>query len=117
LNASVNCPNNPNKKKAKNAKKINNFAISILKTNISNINKSSLKKIDSTERSLNLYKKDKPSPLNEINNIEIIINKKEAYIKYNNFELNNLSYEEALNIDKRTYFQYYYSLIRTRHIY
>ena len=116
LNVSVNCPNNPNKKKAKNAKRINNYAISVLKTNGSNINKSSLKKIDSTERSLNLYKKDKPSPLNEINNIEIITNKKEAHIKYNDFEINNLEYEEALKIDKRNYFQYYYSLIRTRHI-
>jgi len=35
--------------------------------------------------------------------------------KYNDFELNTLSYKEALEIDKRTYFQYYISLLRTKH--
>ena len=30
--------------------------------------------------------------------------------------MNNLDYEKALLIDKRTYFQYYLSLIKTRHI-
>ena len=33
---------------------------------------------------------------------------------YNDFELNTLSYKEALEIDKRTYFQYYISLLRTK---
>ena len=37
-------------------------------------------------------------------------------INYNDYELNNLSYNEALKIDKRTYFQYYLSLLRTKHI-
>ena len=31
-------------------------------------------------------------------------------------ELNNLSYEKALIIDQRTFFQYYFSLLRTKHI-
>ena len=31
--------------------------------------------------------------------------------------MNNLSYDSALNYDKRTYFQYYLSLIRTKHIF
>ena len=31
-------------------------------------------------------------------------------------ELNNLNYEKALIIDKRTFFQYYFSLLRTKHI-
>ena len=106
----------PNKKRAKNSKKINNYAISVLKTNSSNYNKSSSKKIDSSERSFNLNKKEKPSPLNQINNIEIITNKNETIIKYNDFELNNMVYEKALRIDKRTYFQYYFSLIKTRHL-
>ena len=37
-------------------------------------------------------------------------------IKYNNYELNNLSYQEALNMDKRTYIQYYISLLKQKHL-
>ena len=35
--------------------------------------------------------------------------------KYNDYELNTLTYKEALKIDKRNYFQYYLSLLRKRH--
>ena len=35
----------------------------------------------------------------------------------NDFEMNNLSYTNALKYDKRTYFQFYLSLIRTKHIF
>ena len=35
----------------------------------------------------------------------------------NDFEMNNLSYANALKYDKRTYFQYYLSLIMTKHIF
>ena len=35
-------------------------------------------------------------------------------IKYNDFELNSLSYQEAIKYDKRTFFKYYISLIRTK---
>ena len=37
-------------------------------------------------------------------------------MEYSNNELNNLEYIEALKYDKRTYFQYYKSLLRTKHI-
>jgi uncharacterized membrane protein len=30
--------------------------------------------------------------------------------------MNNLSYKKALKLDKRTYFEYYFSLLRTNHI-
>ena len=33
----------------------------------------------------------------------------------NDYELNTLSYEEAIKYDKRTYIQYYISLLRTKH--
>ena len=36
--------------------------------------------------------------------------------KYNDEELNNLKYEEAKKIDKRTFFQYYYSLLKKKHL-
>ena len=38
------------------------------------------------------------------------------YNDYNDFEINNLAYEEALKIDKRSYIQYYFSLLRMKHI-
>ena len=45
---------------------------------------------------------------NYINNMKISI--------YNDYELNSLLYEEALEIDKRTYLQYYVSLLRQKHL-
>jgi len=42
-----------------------------------------------------------------------ILNK---YIKLNDYEMNNLSYKEALKLDKRTFFQYYLSLLKTNHL-
>lgn len=36
--------------------------------------------------------------------------------KYNDQELNSLVYKDALIIDKRKYLQYYFSLLRTKHI-
>ena len=35
---------------------------------------------------------------------------------YNDYEINNLDYSEAIIYDNRTYFQYYISLIRAKHI-
>ena len=35
---------------------------------------------------------------------------------YNDYELNSLIYIEALKYDKRTYFQYYFSLLKARHL-
>ena len=40
----------------------------------------------------------------------------EKYKSYNDYELNTISFEEALEIDKRTFFQFYFSLIRLKHI-
>jgi len=42
--------------------------------------------------------------------------KKTDLLKYNDYELNNLLYNDAKFIDKRTYFQYYFSLLRTKHL-
>ena len=37
-------------------------------------------------------------------------------INLNTQELNTLKYEEAIEIDKRTYFQYYFSLLKKKHL-
>ena len=38
-----------------------------------------------------------------------------SILDFNDFELNTMDYKDALEIDKRTYFQYYKSLIKTKH--
>ena len=43
-------------------------------------------------------------------------NKHYQNLNYNDEELNTLSYKEALLIDKRTYFEYYWSLLKKKHI-
>ena len=50
------------------------------------------------------------------NNIEDINNNKMKDINFNDYEFNSLEYEEALKYDKRTYFKYYLSLLRMKHI-
>ena len=43
-------------------------------------------------------------------------NKHEKKLNYNDEEINTLPYKEALLIDKRTYFEYYLSLLKKKHI-
>ena len=38
-------------------------------------------------------------------------------LKYNDTEMNNFGYKKATKYDHRTYFQYYFSLIKTKHIF
>ena len=45
-----------------------------------------------------------------------IIKKAKDIMAYNDDEMNNLSYKLALEYDKRTYCEYYLSLIKTKHI-
>ena len=41
---------------------------------------------------------------------------KSVNVNYNDYEINSLSYKEALKIDKRKYIQYYCSLLKMKHI-
>jgi hypothetical protein len=68
---------------------------------------------------LELNKTDIASAKNILGKKEEIIirnNILNKYMKLNDYEMNNLSYKKALKFDKRTYFQYYLSLLRTNHI-
>ena len=49
-------------------------------------------------------------------NKEKIIQKFKEIMVYNDKEMNELTYEQALKYDKRNYIQYYYSLLKTKHI-
>ena len=52
---------------------------------------------------------------NEISQKELIIQKTREIMAFNDEELNQLSYNIALKYDKRTYCEYYISLIKTKH--
>ena len=67
------------------------------------------------------FKRNKENELNNINNITKIkiedsdqLNLKKG--KLDNFELNNLEYEEALILDKRNMCQIYWSLLKREHL-
>ena len=78
------------KNKRKNAE-TNNDNISLSKSEVQNINMHS-----------NQNKSNKDS---NTNNNE----------SFNDYELNTMSFDDALKFDKRTYKQYYFSLLRTKH--
>ena len=55
------------------------------------------------------------------NNNDIRINAQQArlqlkFLNYNDYEINNLEYEQALLLDKRSYVQYYWSLLKQKHL-
>ena len=104
----VNITNNKNRKN-KRKKKIKKNR---MMTN-GEISSKSYKKIELNNpniiKSNIIIPKDNKNQPNILNN-NIIIN------KYNECEVNNMNYNDALKNDKRTYFQYYFSLIKTKHI-
>jgi hypothetical protein len=65
----------------------------------------------------NMKKSPKKSKSKNINNNnKNNKNKINKIILLNDYEINSLNYKEALKLDKRTYFQYYFSLIKRKHI-
>ena len=53
---------------------------------------------------------------NNIRKTTLNINKKIIRFRYNDNELNLLNYKDAKKSDKRTYIQYYFSLLKTKHL-
>ena len=101
-----------NKYKNKKKIKIRNHnlknGISLSKDKI-NAFTNKFKQIETTgDSAVNLFK-------NSLN-----INKRYEYYKnileFNDYELNEMPYEKAIKSDKRTYFSYYFSLIRKKHL-
>ena len=113
-------PSNPPKNKNNKNNNIYDFNNTIF-NNRENISKSFLKDY---QGGLNSYKQQniRISIIN-YNNYKISKKQKKKnlitnkdILQFNDTELNFLSYEEALKYDKRTYFQYYLSLIKTKHL-
>ena len=95
----INIKKNPPIKKNQNSQNINKDLIHSsskmeLKINDNLITKKNNNNSDNENKSLNLKNKN----------------------DLNDYELNNLSYEEALNIDKRKYLEYLLSLLRTKEV-
>ena len=65
-----------------------------------NINNSIL-----SQKDINIYKRK-----------TTVKNKNEIVLFFNDYELNSMSYNISLKYDKRTYFEYYFSLLRTKHL-
>ena len=91
-----------------------NSILKLSNQNIKDKNKNSLKSTNknSIYNVLTIHKKNKNNPKNKINST---INN-DKYLSLNDQELNNLTYKEAIKYDKRTYFQYYCSLIKRNQI-
>ena len=92
--------NPPKKKRGNNILMQNNLSNLNINNNIHNINNNE-NKSESMEQ---LKKKE-------------IIKKVKEIMAYNDQELNNLEYELALKYDKRTFSEYYCSLIKTKNIF
>ena len=111
---------NPTKKLTKkktNRKSINNnfnkdksdvsiYSKSFIKIKVKDDKIINYKKIQ--RNSINVYKNNKTkNAQNKKFNLNIL--------QFNDFELNTMTYKCALKIDKRTYWEYYRSLLRTKH--
>ena len=81
-------------------------------------NQIEIKGLEPYKKSVNNKSRDKTNShfnrkgTSNLNNI----NKGKKVVNYNDKEMNSLDYEEALKVDKRNYWQYYFSLLRTKHI-
>ena len=98
----------------KNRSKTNR--INIITSNLSSSDIIELQKININKSSSfeknnqNIFNDNNEIHLNEEN---IQFNKDNNYV---DFEINSLTYEEAIKIDKRTFIQYYISLVKTKHL-
>jgi hypothetical protein len=76
--------------------------------------------VDSNNNNSKSFSKLELQKNNNLNNLENLENNyqnkdKENSISYNDYELNSMPYRQALQYDKRSLFQYYISLLRTKH--
>ena len=110
---------NINKKIIKN-NLINNNLINKKKKIIKNVNKNNyINKSKSTKSVIGIKSKDKLNQLSTESNPDFGLNQITTLNDFNyldDYELNNLSYEEALKLDKRTFIQIYCSMLRKKHI-
>ena len=104
----------PPKKKKKKKKKRNTFNTMLMNSKIDTFNSQEI--IEPRNNNDNIIN---PPTIKNIDNSIIIRDIQDKYkeiLEYNDYEMNKLSYEEAIIKDQRTYIQYYLSLLRSGHI-
>ena len=108
---------NPSKKKVKSQKSfvINQVNININSNSNRNSNSKSFSKIKLKET--DIFSPKKKTIFNRLEKPKKDKKEKKSLIlnKYSDFELNTMNYNDALLNDKRTYVQYYFSLLKIRH--
>ena len=88
-----------------------------IKNNKFTINNSSINKnLNSNKSKITNENMTKKKFNYKFNNKKEILEKTKEIMKLNDEELNNLSFNLALKYDKRTYWQYYFSLVKTKHV-
>ena len=108
-------------------KKQSKIKINSKKIDTLNSNKSNTALIKMENKSINLINnnndikiienKSKVENNKNIRNILIKNNNRKIYrISFNDYEMNDLDYQDALKFDKRAYFEYYLSLLKTKHM-
>jgi len=102
-----NMGHSPPKNRAKTNRKIN-YYINNLQTNGEDLNGNSSYKLKKNDK-----KKDKIEALN-ISKIDTGNDNIKMLLKFNDYEINSLTYEEAKKFDKRGYIDYYFSLLRIK---
>ena len=104
------------KKKKKSVKNVTIYSKNRIRANnkkyTQDVNNSNIKSSKST-KILKLFNSQNDDNRNSLDFKENIQSNKVN--NYNDYELNSLSYEKALKYDKRTFLQYYFSLLRTKH--
>ena len=83
------------------------------KFSIQNINSKAILRNNQTLFKNNNQSNDKLNTLNINNNI---IGNDNKILPYTDSEMNSFNYKDALKYDKRTYLQYYFSLLKTKHL-
>ena len=92
---------------------INNSYYSIKAQNISENNLLNKKKRFKTKNSMN-KKRNKIKLIQ--NNSNQNTNREDHLFNLNDYEMNNLKYNDAIILDKRTFINYYYSLLKKKHL-
>jgi hypothetical protein len=105
---------NMTSKKLKRIKIKNNLSGKKKKNNKGKGNVNIIKINNNIKIKKNVIIKPKNSPYNNINKKVGI--KSNEYKNLNDHEMNNLEYELARQLDKRTYFQYYFSLLKKKQL-
>ena len=109
---------NPQKKNARkrNQRTISNF--SVLKTSENHptnqsYSKSKIKMLNNKNDKDMILKINNEEEKKKVNSDKYI---KYKNLNYNDYEINNMVYKDALKFDKRNYFQFYFSLLKLNHL-